>query len=159
MFVFAGKNYANANDTVHYESLDTSYVVKDNNNIYFSSRYAAHGAFRGLKETTKGIGIGLKKASQGTSIGMKEASNETGIGVTASGYGVTTGIGKADYNESKFFYQPCREIDRLDELIFEEKSIEVERNIKIYTYFFRSKKPKANIFFIHGKMARTNFVC
>ena len=108
---------------------------KNRSPLYYVWKYAAHGTVLGLKKTI---------------YGLKEASNGTSLGLSSSGYGITTGIGKAVYNESRFFYRPSPKIEYLYDLLFDEKPIEVERNIIIYTYFFKSKKPKANVFLVHG---------
>ncbi|MDR1116190.1 MAG: lysophospholipase [Tannerella sp.] len=102
----------------------------------------AKGSLKGLKQTLKGFNVGGK----GTLKGLDAALRGSEIGAESA----TGGIGRAVYDESKMFYNPSRKIENMDKFIFEEKSIDVGKGITIYTYYFKSKAPKANIFFIHG---------
>jgi alpha-beta hydrolase superfamily lysophospholipase len=123
------------------------------NTFYTVNRYVARGISTGIIQAARGIGIGGKNTAHGLIVGSKGAVVGTKHGVqgTLTGpEGATLGIGKAVYNESRMFYNPSSEIEEMKDLIYEEKSIDVEKNITIYTYYFKSNSPKANIFLIHG---------
>lgn len=120
-------------------------------------QYATHGIGTGFKHAKQGIEKGIRRAKEGIGIGVEEAGRGIGIGGKQAAQGSTvglesavSGIGRAVFNESKMFYRPSKVLDDMDGLIYEEKAIEVERGIIVYTYFFKSKYPKANIFLIHG---------
>jgi alpha-beta hydrolase superfamily lysophospholipase len=102
----------------------------------------AKRTLKSLKQTLKGFNAGGKGTLKGLDAALR--GSETGAECA------TGGIGRAVFDESKMFYRPGRKMENMDKLIFEEKSIDVEKSITIYTYYFKSKAPKANIFFIHG---------
>ena len=115
--------------------------------LYIAGRRAVHGTGLGLKMAFLGISLGIKEAARGIGIGGKHSAR----GLESGLEGTTEGIGKAIYSESKMFYQPRREFDGMDDFLFDEKTITVEKNVEIYTYFFScASRPKANIFLVHG---------
>ena len=114
--------------------------------FYRASRYTFHGIGTGAKEAARGTSAGFKEATRGAGIGGKEAAR--GLGIAAES--TTTSIGQSVYNESKMFYKPSREFEDMSDFDFHEKSIIVEEGVTIYTYFFESISPKANIFLVHG---------
>jgi alpha-beta hydrolase superfamily lysophospholipase len=114
--------------------------------IHVGVQHAAYGFGIGAKNALKGLGIGGKNALKGLDIGRKQIIQGSGTGAENA----TGGIGRAIYSESRMFYKPNRKIENMDNLIFEEKPIDIEKNITVYTYYFKSEAPRANIFLIHG---------
>jgi alpha-beta hydrolase superfamily lysophospholipase len=117
------------------------------------SKYAARGISTGAISAARGMKIGGESAARGITIGgegallgAKHGANGTVVGLES----VTSGIGRAAYNESRMFYKPSRKIEGMGDLLYEERSIDVEKGITIYTYYFKSQSPKANVFFVHG---------
>ena len=120
-------------------------------------QYTTHGIGTGIKHAKQGIEKGIRHAKDGIGMGVQEAERGIGIGGNQAAQGTTvglesavSGIGRAVFNETKMFYRPSKVLDDMDGLMYEEKAIEVERGIIIFTYFFESQHPKANIFLIHG---------
>ncbi len=112
-------------------------------------------SYLALKYTTRGIGIGVGNVLRGVGfVGRNTVRGTlTGAGHTLRGvnYGVKrASIGRYVFNEAKMFYKPSREFEEMDDLLFEEKPIDVENGITIHNYYFKCDSPKANIFLIHG---------
>jgi alpha-beta hydrolase superfamily lysophospholipase len=117
----------------------------------------AKGTLKGLNAGTKGTLKGFNVGGKGTLRGFNAGGKGTLKGLDAGLHGSETGaecaaggIGRAVYSESGMFYRPSREMENMDTLLFEEKSIDVEKDVTIHTYYFKSRAPRANIFFIHG---------
>ncbi len=117
------------------------------------SRYAARGISTGAISAVHGFKIGGESAArgimfggEGALLGAEHGGNGTVVGLECA----TSGVGRAAYNESKMFYKPSSEIEDMNGLLYEERSIDMERGVTIYTYYFKSQFPKANIFLIHG---------
>jgi len=121
-------------------------TCKQRSPIYVASMYAARGIGNGIRHAACGTKIGASEAARGIGLGSKHAARGLGFGLD----GTATGIGKSIYNESRMFYQPSRKFEDMEDLDFEEKSINIENGITIYTYHFKSESPKANIFLVHG---------
>lgn len=129
-----------------------------------AGKYAARGIETGVLQAARGIETGMTHAAKGMEAGGQHAVRSVEIGVQKAVFsaeigargaetgveGATTGIGRAVYNESMMFYRPSRVMEDMSPLVFEEKSIEVEKGVTIYTYHFKCENPKANIFLIHG---------
>lgn len=62
----------------------------------------------------------------------------------------SSSVGKSMFNETKIFYKPSPVFEDMSDLVFNEYSIKMEDTVKIYTYSFRCKNPKADIFLVHG---------
>ncbi|MDR2918418.1 MAG: lysophospholipase [Tannerella sp.] len=117
-----------------------------NNPVYQALRYASRGVEMGLKEAERSIEKGSQRAAESVEIGHKQTSYGANIAIENS----TSSIGRSIYNESKMFYRPSRIFEDMSDLVFEEKAIDVGAGVTVYTYFFKSKMPKANIFLVHG---------
>ena len=107
----------------------------------------------GVIDAVRGIETGAKHVARGIEIGGESVIHgaEKGIRAPEAGFeGAASGIGKAAFNESKMFYRPSRVMEDMGSLVFEEKAIETDKGITIYTYHFKCEHPKANIFLVHG---------
>ena len=123
------------------------------NPLYKAGRYAARGIESGVIDAARGIEIGVTHAAHGIAIGSEKIIQGAEKGVRAPETGLenaTSGIGKAAFNESKMFYRPSRVMEDMSPLVFDEKPIETDTGIIIYTYHFKCEHPKATIFLIHG---------
>ncbi|MDL2221023.1 alpha/beta hydrolase [Parabacteroides sp. OttesenSCG-928-N08] len=62
----------------------------------------------------------------------------------------TGSLGKSLFKESLIFYRPDKTLRDMSRLNYERKAMTPEEGVTIYSYYFRSNRPKANLFFIHG---------
>lgn len=55
-------------------------------------------------------------------------------------------------DESRLYYFPVKEMDKMDDLQYSESILKVEDSLEIYTYYFpaATMEPRGNIFFLHG---------
>lgn len=152
----------NRNGTLYVEWF--SYNTCRLNPLYKAGRYAVRGIESGIIDAARGIETGAVHAVQGIETGAAHAARGLEIGgenaIRGAEKGIrgpeiglesaTSGIGKAIFNESKMFYHPSRVMEDMRPLVFDEKPLQTDTGITIYTYHFRCKNPKANIFLIHG---------
>lgn len=142
---------ANINGSLYVEWF--SYNTCRLNPLYKAGRYAARGIESGVIDAARGIETGAAHAARGIAIGSENVIHGAEKGVRAPEIGIesaTSGIGKAAFNESKMFYRPSQVMEDMTPLVFDEKSIETDKGITIYTYHFKCEHPKANIFLVHG---------
>ncbi|MDR1102305.1 MAG: lysophospholipase [Tannerella sp.] len=115
--------------------------------------HALRGIRTGMQQTFRGLNAGAKGTFRGLNAGSKGTLKGLDAGLHGSETGAecaTAGIGKAVYDESGMFYRPSRKMEDMETLPFEEKSIDVEKGVTVYAYYFKSRTPRANVFFIHG---------
>lgn len=117
-----------------------------NNPVYNALRYASRGVEMGVKDAERSLGKGAQRAAESMEKSHKQTSYGANIAIEKS----TSSIGKSIYNESKMFYRPSRIFEDMSDLVFEEKAIDMGEGVIIYTYFFKGKMPKANVFLVHG---------
>jgi hypothetical protein len=134
-------------------------IVKSNiNGILYTEWFGFHTRKQSPlhiagQHAVHGIGLGITKAFGGTLLGMREAFRGIGLGGKHSAHGIksgldgtATGIGKAVYNESKMFYRPSREFDDMDDFIFDEKPINVEKTLRFIPIFSDATLQKQTYF-------------